>query len=66
MGWEFLTCRNSRGLHFSPGDGWDSGRYRSTAPLGVGLAHSLPVGKLKRVFALFLILMGTWMLISFF
>jgi uncharacterized membrane protein YfcA len=37
-----------------------------TAPLGVRLAHSLPVGKLKRVFALFLVLMGTRMLINMF
>ena len=37
-----------------------------TAPLGVRLAHSLPVGKLKRVFALFLALMGTRMLMSMF
>lgn len=37
-----------------------------TAPLGVRLAHSLPVGKLKPIFALFLILMGTRMLMSMF
>ena len=37
-----------------------------TAPLGVRLAHSLPVGKLKRVFALFLALMGTRMLMTMF
>jgi uncharacterized membrane protein YfcA len=37
-----------------------------TAPLGVRLAHSLPVGKLKRVFALFLVLMGTRMLMTMF
>jgi uncharacterized protein len=37
-----------------------------TAPLGVRLAHSLPVGRLKRVFALFLVLMGTRMLMSMF
>ena len=35
-----------------------------TAPLGVRLAHSLPVGKLKRGFALFLVLMGTRLLMS--
>jgi uncharacterized membrane protein YfcA len=35
-----------------------------TAPLGVKLAHSLPVDKLKRVFALLLIVVGTRMLIS--
>jgi uncharacterized membrane protein YfcA len=35
-----------------------------TAPLGVRLAHSLPVDKLKRVFALLLFLMGTKMLIG--
>lgn len=33
-----------------------------TAPLGVRLAHSLPVGKLKRVFALLLFVVGTRML----
>ena len=37
-----------------------------TAPLGVRLAHSLPVGRLKHVFALFLVLMGTRMLMSMF
>jgi uncharacterized protein len=33
-----------------------------TAPLGVRLAHSLPVSKLKRVFALLLMVVGTRML----
>jgi uncharacterized membrane protein YfcA len=37
-----------------------------TAPLGVRLAHSLPVAKLKRVFALLLFGMGTKMLIGLF
>jgi len=37
-----------------------------TAPLGVRLAHSLPVGKLKRIFALLLFVMGTKMLIGLF
>jgi uncharacterized membrane protein YfcA len=37
-----------------------------TAPLGVRLAHSLPVARLKRVFALLLFLMGTKMLIGLF
>ncbi len=37
-----------------------------TAPFGVRLAHSLPVAKLKRVFALFLFIMGTKMLIGLF
>jgi uncharacterized membrane protein YfcA len=35
-----------------------------TAPLGVLLAHRLPVPKLKRVFALLLLLVGTRMLIG--
>jgi len=35
-----------------------------TAPLGVRLAHSLPVDKLKRVFALLLFLVATRMLVS--
>jgi uncharacterized membrane protein YfcA len=35
-----------------------------TAPLGVRLAHSLPVDKLKQVFAVLLIVVGTRMLIS--
>jgi uncharacterized membrane protein YfcA len=35
-----------------------------TAPLGVRLAHSLPVDKLKRVFAVILFLVGTRMLVS--
>lgn len=35
-----------------------------TAPLGVRLAHSLPVDKLKRVFAVILFVVGTRMLIS--
>jgi uncharacterized protein len=33
-----------------------------TAPLGVRLAHSLPVAKLKKIFAFFLMVMGTRML----
>ncbi len=37
-----------------------------TAPLGVRLAHSLPVDSLKRVFALLLFVMGTKMLIGLF
>jgi len=37
-----------------------------TAPLGVRLAHSLPVAKLKRVFAVLLFIMGTKMLIGLF
>jgi len=36
----------------------------TTAPLGVRLAHSLPVDKLKRFFAVILFLVGTKMLIS--
>lgn len=35
-----------------------------TAPIGVRLAHSLPVSKLKRVFAVLLFAVGTRMLIS--
>lgn len=37
-----------------------------TAPIGVKLAHSLPVNKLKRVFAVLLYVVGTRMLISVF
>ncbi|BBO84355.1 UPF0721 transmembrane protein [Desulfosarcina ovata subsp. sediminis] len=35
-----------------------------TAPLGVRLAHSLPVDRLKRVFAILLLVVGTRMLIG--
>ena len=35
-----------------------------TAPLGVYLAHSLPVDRLKRVFAVLLLAVGTRMLVS--
>ncbi len=35
-----------------------------TAPLGVRLAHSLPVDKLKRVFAILLLVVATKMLVS--
>jgi uncharacterized membrane protein YfcA len=35
-----------------------------TAPLGVRLAHSLPVPKLKRIFAVLLLVVATRMLIS--
>ncbi len=35
-----------------------------TAPLGAKLAHSLPVDKLKKIFALLMILVGTKMLIG--
>jgi len=37
-----------------------------TAPLGVRLAHSLPVQKLKRVFSVLLLIVGTRMLMSIF
>lgn len=37
-----------------------------TAPFGVKLAHSLPVDKLKKIFALLLIVVGTRMLFSVF
>ena len=37
-----------------------------TAPLGVKLAHSLPVARLKRVFAVLLLLVATRMLVSLF
>jgi hypothetical protein len=36
------------------------------APLGAKLAHSLPVDKLKKIFAALLYLLGTRMLISIF
>jgi uncharacterized protein len=35
-----------------------------TAPLGVRLAHSLPVDRLKKFFAVLLIVMGTRMLLK--
>jgi uncharacterized protein len=35
-----------------------------TAPLGVRLAHTLPVTKLKRVFAVLLVAVGTKMLVG--
>lgn len=37
-----------------------------TAPIGARLAHSLPIGGLKKIFALLLIIMGTKMLMSLF
>ena len=37
-----------------------------TAPLGARLAHSLPIDKLKKVFALLLFVMGTKLLLSLF
>ncbi|MBU0965340.1 MAG: sulfite exporter TauE/SafE family protein [Proteobacteria bacterium] len=37
-----------------------------TAPLGVRLAHSLPVQRLKRIFAVLLYIVGTRMLVSLF
>jgi uncharacterized membrane protein YfcA len=37
-----------------------------TAPLGVRLAHSFPVGRLKRVFAVLLLVVGTRMLMTLF
>jgi uncharacterized membrane protein YfcA len=37
-----------------------------TAPLGARLAHTLPIGGLKRIFALLLIVMGTKMLLGLF
>lgn len=37
-----------------------------TAPLGAKLAHALPIGGLKKIFALLLIVMGTKMLLGLF
>jgi uncharacterized protein len=37
-----------------------------TAPLGVKLAHSLPVAKLKKIFAILLIAVATRMLWTLF
>jgi uncharacterized membrane protein YfcA len=37
-----------------------------TAPLGVRLAHSLPVARLKRIFAILLLIVATRMLVSLF
>jgi uncharacterized membrane protein YfcA len=37
-----------------------------TAPVGVRLAHSLPVPRLKRIFAVLLLAVGTKMLLSLF
>ena len=37
-----------------------------TAPFGAKLAHRLPIGQLKKIFALLLIVMGTKMLLSLF
>jgi uncharacterized membrane protein YfcA len=37
-----------------------------TAPLGARLAHALPTGGLKKIFALLLIVMGTKMLLGLF
>jgi len=37
-----------------------------TAPLGARMAHSLPIGGLKKIFALLLIVMGTKMLLGLF
>jgi len=37
-----------------------------TAPLGARLAHALPIGGLKKIFALLLIVMGTKMLLGLF
>lgn len=37
-----------------------------TAPLGARLAHGLPIGRLKKIFALLLVVMGTKMLLSLF
>ena len=36
----------------------------ATAPIGAKLAHSLPIGQLKKIFALVLVAMGTKMLVS--
>jgi uncharacterized membrane protein YfcA len=36
-----------------------------TAPVGVRMAHALPVARLKKLFAIFLLIMGLRMLISF-
>jgi uncharacterized membrane protein YfcA len=37
-----------------------------TAPFGAKLAHSMPIGRLKKAFAILLVVMGTKMLVSLF
>ena len=56
----------SLGYIYLPAMGCIVGISVLTAPLGVKLAHSLPVDKLKRVFAVLLLAMGTKMLWSLF
>ena len=40
------------------------GFMQVTAPLGARMAHALPVAKLKKLFALMLIAVGTKMLVG--
>jgi uncharacterized protein len=66
-GWNITTLPlHSFGYIYLPALAGIVGASVFTAPLGVKLAHSLPVPKLKRVFALLLFVVGTRMLISLF
>jgi uncharacterized membrane protein YfcA len=53
--WDTSICRHCLGIVVTS---------VLTAPLGVRLAHSLPVDRLKRVFAILLLVVGTRMLIG--
>ncbi len=66
-GWENeLLPQYSVGFIYLPGLIGIAAVSVLTAPLGVKLAHSLPVDKLKKIFAVLLIVVGTRMLYSIF
>ena len=66
-GWDnSLTPAHSAGFIYLPALLGIAAISVLTAPIGVKLAHSLPVNKLKKIFAFLLIAVGTRMLISIF
>ncbi len=58
--------QHSLGFVYLPALAGIVGASMLTAPLGARIAHSLPISKLKKAFAVLLLVMGTKMLVSLF
>ena len=63
-GWDAALPRGSLGYVYLPAVLGIALASVSFAPLGARLAHRLPTGVLRRVFAVFLLLVGTRLLLS--
>lgn len=63
-GYSFALLQYSLGFVYLPALAGIVAASVLTAPLGARIAHSLPVSKLKKVFAILLLIIGTKMLMS--